>query len=140
VIEITFGVSNKKLVQMATIDSPYIFSSIAITTILTAATLFEFDNVPFSIIEETGLFGIHQLLLGPATELVQAGKKSGGASGEIARSPATSMHWKRRTLHVQPQLQPRSFAHSALMPRRIEYHFHIQLSYSRQIGNFPLDI
>ena len=79
-------------------------------------------------------------LLGPAMELVPAGKESGGASGDISTFSRYLTHWERRTFQVQAQLQPRCFAHLAWMPRRLKHHFNIQFLHRRQVRNFALDV
>jgi len=58
-------------------------------TILVAATLFWISQYTRLQPGDRVFRKFIRLLLDPATELVQAGKESGGASGEIARSPAT---------------------------------------------------
>lgn len=138
----TFRVSNKNLPNVETIpEDKYIFSACGCHYIDSGHAFSNFSMHPFSAVEEGGCFAkFTDILLVPAMELVQAGKNGGGVSGDLARSPAALMHWKRRAFHVQPQLQACCIGHSALMPWRVEHHFHIQFPYGRQIRNLALDI
>ena len=108
--------------QLGLINFVVIFFLVQQATIFVAATLIGFHK---STCFQPSLLKFTTLLLGPAMELVQAGKGSGGASGDIARSPATSMHWERRTVQIKPQLQACCLAHFARMPGRLKYHLNI---------------
>jgi hypothetical protein len=94
----------------------------------------------FSCMESVSFHEIHQVSVRPSMELVQQGRSSGGASGDIARSPATSMHWERRTFQVKSQLQLCRVSHFAGMPRRLKNHFNIQFLDGWQIRNLALNI
>lgn len=93
----------------------------------------EFRNRAFPAWKSVIFSEFIKLSVRPITDLVQQGRRSGGASGDIARSPATSVHWKRRSFQVKPQLQSCRFSHFAGMPRRLKHHFNIQFLHRRQI-------
>ena len=62
-----------------------------------------------------------------------AGKLHHDLGSPAVWSAATeSIDRKWRALQIQPQLQARTFRHSARMPRRIEHHLNVQLLHCRQ--------
>ena len=88
----------------------------------------------------SGVFEIHRLLLGPAMELVQAGKKERGS--EWGNS-TFSRYFNASGMGKFPDRDPTAIAplaHFAGMPWRLKYHFHVQFLHRRQIRNFALDI
>src|SRR5262245_852692 len=68
----------------------------------------------------------------PVMELALAGKEKRESEWGYSAFSRFSSHRKRRTLHVQAQLQACRLAHLTRMPRWIKHHLDIQFLNGRQ--------